>query len=196
METIGDKIKRLRKANGYSLMDLANMLDISDTAISKIETGKTKSITIDLGKGIAKALDVSFNELFEIESSKVSENEKDYLMAIVFLALEKYETEQIFFNDFNDEDPDEIKKFDELRLNLKKFKKGMYRELVNVGFCTIQDVKEYWSFIHHKSSQFKSLVDYQMTISTFTTENSSNDNVSFEENDEILKTSKTDTGKI
>ena len=50
-------------------MDLVEKLgaleiEVSDTALSKIETGKTKSITIDLGKGIAKALDISFNELF------------------------------------------------------------------------------------------------------------------------------------
>lgn len=49
-------------------MELANMLNVSDTALSKVETGKTKSITVDLGKGIAKALEISFNDLFEIEN--------------------------------------------------------------------------------------------------------------------------------
>ena len=101
-------------------------------------------------------------------------------MAIVFFALEKYESEQIFFKDHNDEDPDEIKKFDEFRLLLNGFKKGMYRELINVGFCTKQDIKEYWEFIHHKSNQFKSLVDYKMSISIF--ENSSNEVIDFAEN--------------
>jgi len=72
MEAIGDKIKRLRKNRGLSLMDLANILEVSDTALSKIETGKTKSITIDLGKGIAKALDISFGELFDIEVSSIA----------------------------------------------------------------------------------------------------------------------------
>lgn len=83
METTGNKIKRLRKSKGLSLMDLAKMVEIpdsarskvepgktkniSDTALSKLETGKTTSITIDLGKSIAKALEISFNELFDIE---------------------------------------------------------------------------------------------------------------------------------
>lgn len=74
METIGDKIKRLRKSKGLSLKDLVKILnvsgkDFSDTALSKIETGLTKNITVALGKELAKALDISFNELFEIESS-------------------------------------------------------------------------------------------------------------------------------
>ena len=83
METTGNKIKRLRKSKGLSLMELAKMVEIpdsarsqvepgktkkiSDTALSKLETGKTTSITIDLGKSIAKALGISFNELFDIE---------------------------------------------------------------------------------------------------------------------------------
>lgn len=74
METIGDKIKRLRKSKGLSLKDLVKILNISgknfsDTALSKIETGLTKNITVALGKELSKALDISFNELFEIESS-------------------------------------------------------------------------------------------------------------------------------
>lgn len=72
METIGDKIKTHRKVKGLSLMELAKLLEVSDTALSKIETGKTKSITIDLGKGIAKALGISFNDLFEIETMSES----------------------------------------------------------------------------------------------------------------------------
>lgn len=64
---LGSKIQSLRKSKGLSLMQLATKLDVSDTALSKIETAKTTSITIELGKGIASALGVSFNELFEIE---------------------------------------------------------------------------------------------------------------------------------
>jgi len=62
-----DKIKRLRKSKGLSLKEMATLIGVSDMSLSKLETGKTKSITIDLGKGIAKALNISFNELFNIE---------------------------------------------------------------------------------------------------------------------------------
>jgi transcriptional regulator with XRE-family HTH domain len=69
---LGEKIKRLRKSKGFSLMQLAGIVDISDTALSKIETGKTVSITVDLGKKLCDVLNISFNELFEIE---IPENE-------------------------------------------------------------------------------------------------------------------------
>lgn len=84
METIGSKIKLLRRSKGLSLMDLVEKLgaleiEVSDTALSKIETGKTKSITIDLGKGIAKALDISFNELFDIEETSQNQDQIESL---------------------------------------------------------------------------------------------------------------------
>lgn len=70
MDTIGDRIKKLRKAKGLSLMQLANKLIVSDMTLSKIETGKTKSITIELGKKLCSALDVSFSDLFEIDRNE------------------------------------------------------------------------------------------------------------------------------
>jgi len=45
-------------------------------ALSKVETGETKSITIDLGKKIAEALEISFNELFDIEVPENARNEE------------------------------------------------------------------------------------------------------------------------
>lgn len=75
METIGDKIKGLRKSKGLSLMDLANILSVSDTSLSKIETGKTKNVTVEFGKSLAKALNISFVDLFEIEVKANKESE-------------------------------------------------------------------------------------------------------------------------
>lgn len=66
METIGDKIKKLRNAKRLSLKELADRVNLSNTGLSKIETGKTKTVTIEIGKRLCEALDVSFNELFEI----------------------------------------------------------------------------------------------------------------------------------
>ena len=57
-------------------MELARAVGISDMTLSKIETGKTKSVTIDTGKGIASALGVSFADLFGVEPSK-TENGND-----------------------------------------------------------------------------------------------------------------------
>lgn len=71
MKSVGEKIKQLRKSKGLSLKELAQKLDVSDTSLSKIETGKVDSIKIDTGKKLSNELGVSFNELFEIESPSV-----------------------------------------------------------------------------------------------------------------------------
>lgn len=81
MEKIGEKIKQLRWSRGLNIMDLAARLDISGTALSKIETGKTKSITIALGKELAKALDISFNVLFEIEATPQKQDQTENLIS-------------------------------------------------------------------------------------------------------------------
>lgn len=82
MEPIGDKIKRIRKSKGISQTMVADTCNIKQSSYANIESGKTQNITIEIGKGIAKALDVSFNELFEIENigidfqNKHDENDK------------------------------------------------------------------------------------------------------------------------
>lgn len=43
---LGDKIRQVREQRGYSQLQLADMMDISRSTISKIENGKF-SITID-----------------------------------------------------------------------------------------------------------------------------------------------------
>lgn len=67
METQGEKIKRIRKSKGISQVIVAESCMIKQSSYANIESGKTQSITIEVGIGIAKALGVSFNELFEIE---------------------------------------------------------------------------------------------------------------------------------
>ncbi len=68
METIGEKIRRIRKSKGISQMTVADTCNIKQSSYANIESGKTQNITIEIGKGIAKALDVSFSELFEIDN--------------------------------------------------------------------------------------------------------------------------------
>lgn len=94
METIGEKIRRIRKSKGISQNAVSDICGITQPSYANIESNKTQNITIEIGKGIAKALDVSFNELFEIEILQVNSdiekllNEKeDYINQM----REKYE---------------------------------------------------------------------------------------------------------
>lgn len=75
METIENKIKKLRKSKGINQHEIAAFCGIKQSSYANIENGKTKSISIEIGKGIAKALGVSFDELFEIDSD--CSNQKD-----------------------------------------------------------------------------------------------------------------------
>jgi transcriptional regulator with XRE-family HTH domain len=136
MELLGEKIRQIRKSKGISQMTVADTCKIKQSSYANIESGKTQNITIEIGKGIAKALNVSFNELFEIEAPAVQDEKNQKFL--VFNALETYESTEAFFASgiFNPDDPEDEKKFDEYRENLRKFKNGMYKNLVLVGFCT------------------------------------------------------------
>ncbi len=73
METFNEKIKRIRKSRGLNQNEVCSQIGITQPSLASIEAGKTKSIAIELGKKIAIALNVSFNELFDIE---ISDNSK------------------------------------------------------------------------------------------------------------------------
>lgn len=75
MESLTDKIKRLRKSSGITQIEVANAAGITQSGFASIEKGNTKSITIEVGIGIAKALGVPFNELFEIEAGSIQKND-------------------------------------------------------------------------------------------------------------------------
>lgn len=77
MENQGLRISLLRTEKGLKQSEMARLIGISQTAYAKIESGKTKSISIEIGKGIAKALSVDFNDLFGIgnPNSKSLKNE-------------------------------------------------------------------------------------------------------------------------
>jgi len=75
METIGDKIRRTRKEKGLKQIQVAEIAGITQSALASIENNKTNNIFLEVAKGIARAMDVSFNELFEVESG-FRENEE------------------------------------------------------------------------------------------------------------------------
>ena len=66
MKPIVEKIKRIRKSKGISQTAVAESCGIKQSSYANIENGKTQNITIEIGKGIARALGVSFIELFDI----------------------------------------------------------------------------------------------------------------------------------
>ncbi len=69
MKDYSDKIKAIRKSTGLSQVEMAEKIGISQAAYGKLESGFTKSISLEIAKGIASALSVPFTELFEIKES-------------------------------------------------------------------------------------------------------------------------------
>jgi len=65
---LGDRIVQLRKTKGIKQIDLANKLEIEDSALRRIERGKT-NCTLWLLLRISEALEISLPELvnFEVE---------------------------------------------------------------------------------------------------------------------------------
>lgn len=58
-----NKIKKLREKLELSQEKLARLADVSNNTIINIESGKQRNPTIDTVKKIAKALDVSVEEI-------------------------------------------------------------------------------------------------------------------------------------
>lgn len=73
---IGEKIRKFRKAKGLSQEQLAEIVDVSVTHISHIETGNTK-LSLSVFLDIANALEVQANDLLndEISGRNVAMNE-------------------------------------------------------------------------------------------------------------------------
>ncbi len=69
MNSISERIVRLRKSKGYGQKEFASMIGVSHVSLSKFENGRTDIIPIGVAKKIADILDISFTELFEIEDS-------------------------------------------------------------------------------------------------------------------------------
>lgn len=81
----GSFITQLRKENGYTQKELAEMLNITDKAVSRWETGKNYP-DIEMFEKIGTALNVSVNELIsckKIPKEKIAEeSEKNIVKAI------------------------------------------------------------------------------------------------------------------
>lgn len=173
-----NEFKALRISKGLTQKDLAQLVGTTQTTITNIEKGITKNPSIDIAIKIANALGKDVYSLFgdetlKNESLKVSENEIDRLKILVFHSLDKYESNQIFLKQFehDQENSEDWKKFDEYRLYLSEFKKGILEKLIEVGFCTQEDIKEYRAYLYKqanerkfaKKTEMKNEEEYQIT---------------------------------
>lgn len=159
---INEKLKAIRTIKKVTQKELADLIGVTQATITKIETGETKNPSIDIAIKISKALDADIFELFGDEMlksqySKTSDKELDRLKILAFHSLDKYESNQIFLKqfDYDQEDPEDWKKFEEYRLYLSEFKKGIFEKLIEVGFCTQEDIKEYREYLYEQANKRK-----------------------------------------
>jgi len=65
MSNITKNLRKLRKAKGLSQEKVARLADVVNNTIIKIEAGKNQNPTLDTLKKIAKALEVSVDDLIK-----------------------------------------------------------------------------------------------------------------------------------
>jgi len=148
------EFKALRASKGFTQKGLAQIVGTTQTTITNIENGITKYPSVDIALKIANALGEDVYMLFADESIKKFvpniDTEKDKLKVLVFNALDRFISNQIFFRstEFDENNPEHHKKFEEYRNYLMEFKTGMYETLVTVGFCTHEDIKSYREYLN------------------------------------------------
>jgi len=62
---LGQNLKKLREKKGLSQDRLAKLADVANNTIIKIEQGENENPTLGTLKKVAKALDISVDELIE-----------------------------------------------------------------------------------------------------------------------------------
>lgn len=65
MSNISKNIKKLRETKGLSQEKLARLADVANNTIIKIEVGKNQNPTLDTLRKIAKALEISVDDLIK-----------------------------------------------------------------------------------------------------------------------------------
>jgi len=65
MSNITKTLRKIRKTRGLSQEKLARLADVANNTIIKIEGGKNQNPTLDTLKKIAKALEVSVDDLIK-----------------------------------------------------------------------------------------------------------------------------------
>jgi len=62
-QNLAKNVKRLREAKGFSQERLARLADVANNTLIKMETGENKNPTLETLKKVAKALEVSVDDL-------------------------------------------------------------------------------------------------------------------------------------
>ena len=62
-QNLSKNIERLRKAKGLSQERLARLADVANNTLIKMESGENQNPTLETLKKVAKALEVSVDEL-------------------------------------------------------------------------------------------------------------------------------------
>ena len=64
-QNLGNNIKKLREAKGLSQEKLARLADVANNTLIKMESGENQNPTLNSLKKVAKALDVSVDDLIK-----------------------------------------------------------------------------------------------------------------------------------
>ena len=64
-QNLANNIKRLREAKGLSQEKLARLADVANNTLIKMESGENQNPTLDTLKKVARALDVSVDDLIK-----------------------------------------------------------------------------------------------------------------------------------
>jgi len=64
-QNLANNIKKLREAKGLSQEKLARLADVANNTLIKMESGENRNPTLDTLKKVAKALDVSVDDLIK-----------------------------------------------------------------------------------------------------------------------------------
>ena len=80
--TIGQRIRKIRKAHGLSQEELAEKVDISTTHMSHIETGNTK-LSLQVLVNVAAALEVRTDDLLKDNHINITGTAMDEIIAIL-----------------------------------------------------------------------------------------------------------------
>ena len=64
-QNLAKNIERLRKVKGLSQEKLARLADVANNTLIKMESGENKNPTLETLKKVAKALDVSVDDIIK-----------------------------------------------------------------------------------------------------------------------------------
>lgn len=79
---IGQRVRKIRKAQGLSQENLAEMIGISTTHMSHIETGNTK-LSLSVFVAIADALEVNADDLLSREAHESKRNSLTHIAELL-----------------------------------------------------------------------------------------------------------------